>query len=77
MNILRITIGGNCMRRKRELKANLWSFLIVEINILMFSSATIYAVYIKKYLAGFGTLLFSIWFIYGFIKLFKRYASAK
>jgi hypothetical protein len=65
------------MGRKRELKVNLWSFLIVGINILMFSTATIYAVYRKKYLAGFGVLLFNIWFIYGFIKLFKRYASAK
>jgi hypothetical protein len=65
------------MRRKRELKANLWSFLIVGINILMFSSATIYAVYRKKYLAGFGALVFSIWFIYGFIKIYRIHTSRK
>jgi hypothetical protein len=61
------------MGEKKELKPDLWSFIIVSINILMFSSATFYGFYKRKYLAGIVVLFMSIWFIRGFIKIYKIY----
>jgi hypothetical protein len=58
-------------------KPNLWSLINVTLCILMFLILTIVALFQRKYIIGIIALCFSIFFIRGFIRIYKAYNSNK
>lgn len=54
-------------------KPNLWSLINVTLCILMFLALTIVALFQRKYIIGIMALCFNIFFIRGFIRIYKVY----
>lgn len=62
---------------KKLPKPNLWSLIIVILCILMFITLTVAAFFQRKYIFCILALCFSIFFIRGFIHIYKVYNSNK